>query len=76
MLDKTDFAKLKNHQEVLAGHKANLLFSDFKNRKIVFLGDKRMLVNFRLRKMKAEFLNMPELAQCCSLADIVPPFQV
>ena len=26
--------------------------------------------------MKAEFLNVPELAQCCSLADIVPPFQV
>lgn len=35
-----------------------------------------ILVNFRLRRMKAEFLNMPELAQCCSLADIVPPFQV
>lgn len=30
----------------------------------------------RLRKMKSEFLNIPELAQCCSLADIVPPFQV
>jgi len=47
-----------------------------KSLKIVFLGGKRILVNFRLRKMKAEFLNMPELAQCCSLADIVPPFQV
>ena len=31
---------------------------------------------YRLRKMKSEFLNIPELAQCCSLADIVPPFQV
>ena len=47
-----------------------------KSRKIVFLGAKNILINFRLRKMKAEFLNMPELAQCCSLADIVPPFQV
>ena len=26
--------------------------------------------------MKSEFLNVPELAQCCSLSDIVPPFQV
>ena len=26
--------------------------------------------------MKAEFLNVPELGECCCLADIVPPFQV
>lgn len=26
--------------------------------------------------MKTEFLNVPELGECCCLADIVPPFQV
>ena len=43
---------------------------------VILKSHKMILVNFRLRRMKAEFLNMPELAQCCSLADIVPPFQV
>ena len=35
-----------------------------------------VLIYSRLRKMKAEFLNVPELGECCCLADIVPPFQV
>jgi len=38
-------------------------------------GNSEWLPLSRLRKMKSEFLNVPELAQCCSLADIVPPFQ-
>ena len=52
MLDKTDFVKLKNNQEVLAGHRANLLFSDFKNRKISssFRGDFAVEFRFRVGK--------------------------
>lgn len=38
--------------------------------------DKYLFLYFRLRKMKSDFLNVPELAQSCSLADITPPFQV
>lgn len=38
-------------------------------------GNSEWLPLSRLRKMKSEFLKIPELAQCCSLADIVPPFQ-
>lgn len=38
-------------------------------------GNSEWLPLSRLRKMKAEFLNVPELGECCCLADIVPPFQ-
>ncbi|XP_015777943.1 PREDICTED: RING finger protein 17-like [Acropora digitifera] len=38
-------------------------------------GNSEWLPLSRLRKMKKEFLKIPELAQSCSLADIVPPFQ-
>ena len=56
MFDKTDFVKLKNNQEVLAGHRANLLFSDFKNRKISSSFRVDFAVEFRFQFGKDDVL--------------------